>query len=319
MAKKQDVSSRKTKSKPAQAYKPSKVANAQAAGMSTSAYLLAVGQGYQVKGVTDFENVRDLVRVNGDLGRLGGLLKLWLTDDPRTARFGDDTIRALLARIEATQDKISTIDAIDQRTAQLQETFREVSTRPQEQVRNLSERGDSLAQQANSTDGTVLRGVRDQFDTLAWLFKRASCASSGAPPVCAIEASDAHEAHDNSTFGQRFMRNSSRLTCRGSLHHRNCFLLGEAEEIHGAIGRDHGLRARDERSLVAHRDTEVACRLDQARMARQDERPRFCDDDFRLGRLRLGAEQREALRGQRPLQRLVIEGTDGGSHGCFRV
>ena len=38
-------------------------ANAQAAGMSTSAYLLAVGQGYQVKGVTDFENVRDLVRV----------------------------------------------------------------------------------------------------------------------------------------------------------------------------------------------------------------------------------------------------------------
>ena len=70
-------------------------ANAQAAGMSTSAYLLAVGQGYQVKGVTDFENVRDLVRVNGDLGRLGGLLKLWLTDDPRTARFGDDTIRAL--------------------------------------------------------------------------------------------------------------------------------------------------------------------------------------------------------------------------------
>lgn len=32
MAKKQDVSSRKTKSKPAQAYKPSKVANAQASG-----------------------------------------------------------------------------------------------------------------------------------------------------------------------------------------------------------------------------------------------------------------------------------------------
>ena len=84
-------------------------ANAQASGMSTSAYLLAVGQGYQVKGVTDFENVRELVRVNGDLGRLGGLLKLWLTDDPRTARFGDDTILALLGRIEATQDEMSKI------------------------------------------------------------------------------------------------------------------------------------------------------------------------------------------------------------------
>ncbi|WP_454458305.1 conjugal transfer transcriptional regulator TraJ [Thauera phenylacetica] len=84
-------------------------ANAQAAGMSTSAYLLAVGQGYRVQGVTDYENVRELVRVNGDLGRLGGLLKLWLTDDDRTARFGVSTILALLGKIEATQDKISTI------------------------------------------------------------------------------------------------------------------------------------------------------------------------------------------------------------------
>jgi hypothetical protein len=46
----------------------------------------------------DYEYVRELVRVNGDLGRLGGLLKLWLTDDPRTARFGDATILALLGR-----------------------------------------------------------------------------------------------------------------------------------------------------------------------------------------------------------------------------
>lgn len=84
-------------------------ANAEAAGLSVSAYLLAVGQGYQVRGVTDFENVRELMRVNGDLGRLGGLLKLWLTDDARTAHFGPATIHALLARIEATQDKISAI------------------------------------------------------------------------------------------------------------------------------------------------------------------------------------------------------------------
>ena len=84
-------------------------ANAQAAGMSTSAYLLAVGQGYRVQGVTDYENVRELVRVNGDLGRLGGLLKLWLTGDDRTARFGVSTILALLGKIEAAQDKISTI------------------------------------------------------------------------------------------------------------------------------------------------------------------------------------------------------------------
>ncbi|MGV4008752.1 conjugal transfer transcriptional regulator TraJ [Citrobacter freundii] len=82
-------------------------ANARAAGMSTSAFLLAVGQGYRVTGVTDYENVRELVRVNGDLGRLGGLLKLWLTDDVRTAQFGAETVLALLARIEANQDDMS--------------------------------------------------------------------------------------------------------------------------------------------------------------------------------------------------------------------
>ncbi|MDU3290768.1 MAG: conjugal transfer transcriptional regulator TraJ [Pseudomonas aeruginosa] len=75
-------------------------ANAKRAGISVARYLRDVGQGYQIKGVMDYEYVRELVRVNGDLGRLGGLLKLWLTDDPRTARFGDDTILALLGRIE---------------------------------------------------------------------------------------------------------------------------------------------------------------------------------------------------------------------------
>lgn len=82
-------------------------ANAKRAGISVAHYLREVGQGYQVKGVMDYQYVRELVRVNGDLGRLGGLLKLWLTDDPRTARFGDTTILALLGRIEATQAEMS--------------------------------------------------------------------------------------------------------------------------------------------------------------------------------------------------------------------
>ena len=82
-------------------------ANARRAGISVAHYLREVGQGYQVKGVMDYQYVRELVRVNGDLGRLGGLLKLWLTDDPRTARFGDATILALLGRIEATQAEMS--------------------------------------------------------------------------------------------------------------------------------------------------------------------------------------------------------------------
>ena len=47
-----------------------------AVGMSVSAYLLNVGLGYQVHGILDSKRVEELVRINGDLGRLGGLLKL---------------------------------------------------------------------------------------------------------------------------------------------------------------------------------------------------------------------------------------------------
>ncbi|WP_448949351.1 conjugal transfer transcriptional regulator TraJ [Lautropia mirabilis] len=83
--------------------------NAKAAGMSLSSFLLTVGQGYRVTGVTDYERVRELARINGDLGRLGGLLKLWLTDDEKTAGFGRDTILRLLDRIEMTQEEMSTV------------------------------------------------------------------------------------------------------------------------------------------------------------------------------------------------------------------
>lgn len=48
-------------------------ANAKAAGLSMSAYLLNVGMGYQVTGIVDYQHVRELARINGDLGRLGGL------------------------------------------------------------------------------------------------------------------------------------------------------------------------------------------------------------------------------------------------------
>lgn len=80
----------------------------------------------------------------------------------------------LAANVWRLREKINTIDAVDQRTAQLQETFEEVRTRPQEQVRTLSARGDTLAQQADSADNAGLRGVRAEFDTLAWLFKQTS-------------------------------------------------------------------------------------------------------------------------------------------------
>ncbi|WP_367899693.1 conjugal transfer transcriptional regulator TraJ [Xanthomonas oryzae] len=84
-------------------------AKADAAGLSLSAYLLRVGVGYEIQGILDHRRVHDLAKVNGDLGRLGGLLKLWLTNDARLAEFTPATIRALLGKIEATQDELRAV------------------------------------------------------------------------------------------------------------------------------------------------------------------------------------------------------------------
>ncbi len=82
---------------------------AAATGNSASTYLRLVGQGYRVEGIVDAAHVRELVRVNGDLGRLGGLLKLWLANDVRVAGVTPATIHALLARIERTREEMSRI------------------------------------------------------------------------------------------------------------------------------------------------------------------------------------------------------------------
>ena len=84
-------------------------ANAREAGMSTACFLREVGPGYRVRGIVDYEQVRELARINGDLGRLGGLLKLWLTDDVRTAQFGMNTVLRLLNRIEITQNQMAEV------------------------------------------------------------------------------------------------------------------------------------------------------------------------------------------------------------------
>ncbi|PZR07974.1 MAG: conjugal transfer protein TraJ, partial [Flavobacterium psychrophilum] len=44
-----------------------------------------------------------------DLGRLGGLLKLWLANDPRTVDFSPSLIKTLLAKIESTRQELRNI------------------------------------------------------------------------------------------------------------------------------------------------------------------------------------------------------------------
>ncbi len=51
------------------------------AGMSRSGYLRALGLNSPIRSVVDLTAVADLAKVNGDLGRVAGLLKLWLAEE----------------------------------------------------------------------------------------------------------------------------------------------------------------------------------------------------------------------------------------------
>ena len=53
---------------------------AEAANLSVSAYLRTAGLGYSICSALDHHAVRELCGLHGDLGRIGGLLKLWLAD-----------------------------------------------------------------------------------------------------------------------------------------------------------------------------------------------------------------------------------------------
>ena len=88
-------------------------AQARGVGMSVGAYLRAVGAGYQPRAVVDRDQVHEMLRINGDLGRLGGLLKLFLTDDPKLNRFDRGQVRqailAALQRIEENQVELRNV------------------------------------------------------------------------------------------------------------------------------------------------------------------------------------------------------------------
>ncbi|HEX8782945.1 MAG TPA: mechanosensitive ion channel domain-containing protein, partial [Steroidobacteraceae bacterium] len=70
--------------------------------------------------------------------------------------------------------KLTNIEAVDQRTRALQETFHQIRTAPNEELQRLSAQSEQLATAADSATGPVLKSLRDQFDTLAWLFNQTS-------------------------------------------------------------------------------------------------------------------------------------------------
>ncbi|OUL72179.1 plasmid mobilization protein [Paraburkholderia hospita] len=81
-------------------------ANARAAGLSVSRYLRNVGAGYTIRGVIDAELVGSLAKINADQGRLGGLLKLWLTNSEKLGNQDPEHMRRL---IRGVLDRIVTM------------------------------------------------------------------------------------------------------------------------------------------------------------------------------------------------------------------
>ena len=73
------------------------------AGLPVAEYLRNLGLGYQVPSFIDNRKVDALLKINADLGRLGGLIKLWLTNDKRTRLIGKPQLQLTLDSIRNTQ------------------------------------------------------------------------------------------------------------------------------------------------------------------------------------------------------------------------
>lgn len=80
-------------------------------GLSAPEFMRSVAMHYPIRSVVDEKAVADLLKTNADLGRLGGLLKMWLVRnegdrDDFSAKRSYKDIDALVDDIEAIQKVI---------------------------------------------------------------------------------------------------------------------------------------------------------------------------------------------------------------------
>lgn len=77
--------------------------NAAACKMSLSRYLINLGTGYAPPSKLDAEHMRTLAKINGDQGRLGGLLRMWLSNEERVTPTIEQRLLSLIKSIEDYQ------------------------------------------------------------------------------------------------------------------------------------------------------------------------------------------------------------------------
>jgi hypothetical protein len=77
-------------------------------GLSSSAYLRNLGMNYPVKSVVDQRALSELIKCKSDLGRLGGLFKLWLEGENGTwGNLGDRRYEDISDLVDDLIDKES--------------------------------------------------------------------------------------------------------------------------------------------------------------------------------------------------------------------
>ncbi|CCO24053.1 plasmid mobilization protein [Maridesulfovibrio hydrothermalis] len=77
-------------------------ATAKQCSLSMSAFMKAVCLGHEIKSRTDQQARLELLKLNADQGRLGGLLKMWILDDDEHRT----DVEALLEDLRRLQRKI---------------------------------------------------------------------------------------------------------------------------------------------------------------------------------------------------------------------
>jgi len=81
---------------------------ARAVRLPLSAYMRNMALGYQPPSLLDQEAIIEAFRIRGDLGRMGGLFKLWLVDEPQKA-VSKAEIRAVLDRTLELQNELTSL------------------------------------------------------------------------------------------------------------------------------------------------------------------------------------------------------------------
>ncbi|HCA5793535.1 CopG family transcriptional regulator [Pseudomonas aeruginosa] len=78
---------------------------AEEAGMSRSGFLRRLGLNTPIRSIVDLTAVAELAKVNGDLGRVAGLLKFWLSEKGRGGMRSTD-VEAMMMEFRALQCKV---------------------------------------------------------------------------------------------------------------------------------------------------------------------------------------------------------------------